>query len=449
MSQNVKHESKTTVVPYVGIERIIEILKIMYKNNMKEQSLENIAKSLECGLSNLNNVTPTLSVLGLGEVQKGILKLTPDGLVCADAFLHNDFEKAKIVLKRNIEKSESLLFTKSLLESRSTISGDEIGNALSERFNKGWKSLQTIRNFGNSCASIIAFAGFGYYNDGILSNKPPSIKVMSTFYPPSIGYNSMINLLKSLHGFERINIKDIAKKIQTSEQNLYTNLTVCTILNLVEKETAKTYKLTDYGSQLIDPTISEENKVRLFRKCLLKSQYGEIIKKLSESKQERSYSKIADVLSFFMKKDWSEKSKLSIVKKFITWLNNAGLTEKIKPGIYKIIVNEDEKLEITNKPSEEQSSESHVNLESIYEIGRSIGALESIVLDIDKTKFFNEKLTILKGLLEEHVDLKMTLDMLGNNFQIATDTKNPLVYQSNVDFVRNKVKEKMLGGKKV
>lgn len=449
MSQNVKHESKATIVPYVGIERIIEILKTMYKNNMKEQSLVSIAKLLECGPSNLNNVTPTLSILGLGEVQKGILKLTPDGLVCADAFLHNDFEKAKIVLKRNLEDSEALLFTKSLLESRSTISGDEIGNALSERFNKGWKSLQTIRNFGNSCASIIAFAGFGYYTDGILSNKPPSIKITSTFYPPSIGYNSMINLLKSLHGFERVNIKDIAKKIQTNEQNLYTNLTICTILNLVEKETAKTYKLTDNGSQLIDPTISEENKIKLFRKCLLKSQYGEIIKKLSESEQGRNVSKIGDVLSFFMKKDWSEKSKLPIVKKFITWLNNAGLTEKTKPGIYKIIIHEDEKLETHDKTFEEESTKSHVKLESVYEIGRSIGALESIMLDMDKTEFFNEKLTILKGLLEEHGDIKMTLDMLGNNFQVATDTKNPAVYQSNVDFVRNKVKEKMFGSNKV
>ncbi len=449
MSHNVKHESKTTIVPYVNIERIMEILKIMYKNNMKEQSLKNLAKLLECGLSNLSNVTPTLGILGLGEVQKGILKLTPDGLVCADAFLHNDFEKAKIVLKRNIDHSEPLLFTKSLLESRSTISSDEIGNALSERFNKNWRSLQTIRNFGISCASIVAFAGFGYYNDGVLSNRPPSIQVTSTFYPPTIGYNSMINLLKSLHGFERVNIKDIAKKIQTNEPNLYTNLTICTILDLVERETTKTYKLTDNGSQLIDPTISEENKIRVFRKCLLNSQYGEIIEKLSESEQGRNYSKIGDVLSFFMRKDWSEKSKLSIVKKFITWLNNACLTEKIKPGIYKIIIDKDEKLEITNKPSEEQSSENQVNLESIYEIGRSVGALESIMLDIDKTKFFNEKLTIFKGLLEEHEDLKMTLDMLGNNFQIATDTKNPAVYQANVDFVRNKVKEKIFGGKKV
>jgi len=449
MSQNVKHELKTIVVPYVGIERIIEILQTMYKNNMKEQSLENIAKSLECGLSNLNNVTPTLTILGLGEVRKGILKLTPDGLVCADAFLHNDHEKAKVVFKKNIEKSEALLFTKSLLEIRSTISGDEIGNALSDRFNKDWKSLQTIRNFGNSCASIIAFAGFGYYGEGILSNKPPTIKVTSSFYSPSIGYNPMMNLLKSLHGFERVNIKDIIKKLQANEATLYTDLTICTILNLVEKETAKTYKLTDNGRQLIDPTISEENKTRLFRKCLLSSQYGEIIKKLAESKQGRNYSEIGSVLSFFMKKDWSEKSTLPFVKKFLTWLNNAGLTEKIKPGIYKIIIDDDEQLETTNKTLEEQYVENPVKLKSVYEIGRSIGALESIMLDVDKTEFFNEKLAILKGLLEEHEDIKMTLDMLGNNFQVATDTKNPTVYQSNVDFVRNKVKEKIFGGNKV
>lgn len=447
MSQNDKYESKSIIVPYVGIDRIIELLSTMYKNNQKEQTLESLAKLLECGLSNLNNITPTLTILKLSEVKKGVLKLTPDGLVCADAFLHNDFEKAKTVLKRNLENSEALLFTKSLLDSRSSISGDEIGNALSERFHKGWKSLQTIRNFGNSCASIVAFSGHGYYQDGVLSVKPPTIKVTSSFYSPTIGFNPIVNLLKTLHGFERATYSDVAKKLGRSEQAVYSDITICTILKLAEKETSKTYKLTDEGRQLVDPTVSDETKTQIFRKCLMKSQYREIILKLAESEKEHSYMEIGAILSFFMKRDWSEKSKLSIAKKFLTWLDNAGLTEKVKPGIYKIIVEESEKTKTDSSADEEK--EELVDVNSIYEIGRTIGSLESVILDVDKTKFFNEKVTVLKGLLGEYEDIKMVLDMLGNNFEVAVTTKNPTVYQSNIDFVRNKVKEKILGGKKV
>lgn len=176
MSENVVSESGQTVIPYVGIDRIAELLKAMYRSSLKEQKLEALATLMGCGISNLNNVTPSLAALGLGEVKRGVLTLTQDGLTCADAFFHDDPEKAKPIIRRNLQKSEALVFTKSLLETRSTLSGEEIGRALSDRFQKNWKNIQTIRGFGNSCATILAFAGFGYYYDNILSIQPPTIR---------------------------------------------------------------------------------------------------------------------------------------------------------------------------------------------------------------------------------------------------------------------------------
>lgn len=445
MSENDNIELKGIIIPYVSIDRIIDLLTFMRKRGDKEKSLSDICTLLGWKKSNLNNITPSIGLLGLGEAKKGKLIISMDGLDFSDALVANDKEKAKQIIKRNINNSNALKFTRSLLESRSSISASEIGRALSDRFKKKWDKLQTYRYFGNACASILAYAGIGHYYDGVLSLKPPTIKVTSTFYAPSIGYNPMLNLLRSLHSFDRATLSDIAKNLKATEQNLSSEVTVCTILKLVEKETAKTYHLTNEGRQLIDPTISDETKTKLFRKCLLKSQYGEIIQKLAESDKEHNYREIGDILSFLMKRDWTDKTKLSFSKKFVTWLNHAGLTDKIKPGIYKIKVDELEKSKTDELMGEEQDKEKRVDVNSIYETGRAIGALESIILDVNKTKFFNEKLTVLKGLIEEYEDLKMTLDMLGNNFEIAINTNNPTVYQSNVDFVRNKVKEKIIG----
>lgn len=443
MTQNVKHESDSIVVPYVGIDRIIEILKVMYKNGSKEKKLEEIATLLGCGVSNLNNVTPTLTVLELGEVRKGILSLSPDGLVCADAFLHDDYEKAKVVIRKNIEKSEALKFTRSLLETRSTISGDEIGRALSERFGKNWKSIQTARNFGNSCASIVSFAGFGHYYDGVLSMKPPTIMASTALYAPEANYNEIVNILNACHGFERAKISEIATKAKQKETATYSTLYVAAALGLVEKLPNSIYRITDVGRNLIDPLATDDDRQKIFRDCLLRSKYSEIIEKLARSGKEFTTLDIGEILNFNLQRKWSDSSKEVYGKKFGNWLANAGLSEKTGTGRYMIKA---DLVQSPNPTNEHRLDEKYVaDLKTIFEIGRSVGSLESIILDVDDKKFFSEKLTILKGLLEQHDDLKLTLDMLANNFEVAKTTNNSTVYQSNIGFVRNKIKEKLMG----
>lgn len=443
MTQNVKHELDSIIVPYVGIDRIIEILKVMYKNGSKEKKLDEIATLLGCGVSNLNNVTPTLTVLGLGEVRKGILSLSPDGLVCADAFLHDDYEKAKVVIRKNIEKSEALKFTKSLLETRSTISGDEIGRALSERFGKNWKSIQTTRNFGNSCASIVSFAGFGHYYDGMLSMKPPTIMASTALYAPEANYKEIIDILSAMHSFERAKIGEIANKLKQKESGTSQTLSVTVALNLVERLPNSIYKITGIGRSLIDPLISDEEKQRIFRDCLLKSKYSEIIEKIAKSGKEFSVMDIGEVLSFHLQRNWSDSSKQVYGTKFGNWLSNAGLTEKSSSGKYIILK---DLLTVKTLESEKASNEKQmVNLQTIFEVARAVGSLESVILDKEDKKFFNEKLAMLKGLLSDHDDIKLTLDMLANNFEVAKTINSPAVYQSNISFVRNKIKEKLMG----
>lgn len=443
MSQNVEHVQKSTVVPYVGMERIIELLKLMYKNSAKEKKLDDLAVLLGCKISNLNNVTPTLAVLELGEVRKGVLALTPDGLVCADAFLHDDYEKAKITIRKNLEKSEALAFTKSLLETRTTITGDEIGRSLSERFNKNWKNIQTTKNFGNSCASIVAFAGFGHYYDGVLSTKPPTVSASSMLYAPEANYTEITNILNACHGFERAKISEIANKAKQKESASSQTLAVSTILGLVEKLPNSIYSITDIGRTLIDPLTAEEEKQKIFRDCLLKSKYKDIIEKISKYGKEFTMTSIGEILNFNLQRNWSDSTKEVYGKKFGNWLVNAGLVEKTGTGKYTI---KSELLQTHESIIESKSDEKHIaDLRMIFEIGRSVGSLESIILEADDKKFFSEKLAMLKGLLEQHEDLKLTLDMLDNNFEVAKATNNSTVYQSNISFVRNKIKERLVG----
>ena len=445
MSESVKNVKRSLVVPYVGIDRLIDQFKILHKRSSREIKLTELATLMNCGISNLSNVMPTLAVFDLGSVKKGVLSLTTDGLVFADACASDDLTKAKQIIKKNVQNSEVLEFVKSLLETRTSVSGDEIGRALSERFDKNWKDIRTTRIFGNSCASLLAFAGHGYYYDGILSSKPPTVKTASSVSAPESNYNEILKVLNATHGFEKARIREISSKAKQKEAAVYQALTVTTILQLTEKEPNNVYRLTDDGQQLIDPLMTEEEKQKVFRKCLLRSKYGEIIQRLAKSRTEVSFDEIGEVLRFHLQRNWSKSTKEVYGKKFGHWLTHAGIIEKVGPSKYTIKKDLLQDVEAIQETKHVDA----VGSENVFEIGRAIGSLESIILDVDKSKFFNEKLAFLKGLLEEYEDLKLTLDMLGNNFEVATITKNLTVYRSSVDFVRNKVKEKILGGNKV
>ena len=438
-----KNESIT--VPYVGIERIINLLKIVYKKSSKEIKLTDLATLLGCGISNLANAMPTVSLLGLGTVRKGVFNLSTDGQIFADACASNDLTKAKQVIKTNIQNSEALLFVKSLLETRTSISSDEIGRALSERFGKNWKDIRTTRIFGGSCASLTSFAGYGYYYDGMLSSKSPTRKASSSMYAPEASYNEILTILNAVHSFEKARVKEISTKAKQKESSVSQTLTITTILQLTEKEPHNVYHLTDDGQQLLDPLASNEDKQKTFRNSLLRSGYAEIIHKLSKSRDEVSIDEIGTVLEFQLQRSWSENTKNLYGRKFGHWLTNAGIIEKTKTNTYAI------KKELLQDVEVLQGVKSvyAVKAEDVFEIGRAVGGLESIVLDVDKSKFFNEKSIVLKGLLEEYDDLKLILDMLRNNFEAVATTNNSKAYQSNIDFIRNKVKEKILGSSKV
>ena len=87
MNKSDLNEKSKAVLPYVGINRIIELATVMYKNSVKEKKLTELGLMWGSGKSNLKNITPAFSNLALGIVTNGIFKLTSDGLIFSRLFL--------------------------------------------------------------------------------------------------------------------------------------------------------------------------------------------------------------------------------------------------------------------------------------------------------------------------------------------------------------------------
>ncbi|MGB9760779.1 MAG: hypothetical protein ACPLZG_13195, partial [Thermoproteota archaeon] len=376
------------IVPYVGIERVIETLRAIYKNGLKEITISNLASLLGCSVSNINNVYPTLNVLNLAITNKRLITITNEGMEFISAYDSGDLKKAREIIKKGVEHSEALKFVKSLLKTRVQLTGEEIGRALSDRFNRKWKNVVSYRTFGNSCASIIAFAGFGFYQDGVLSLRPATIKAELELYPPEIGFRPIIQLLNALHPFARAKSYDLAKKLKVKAGRIASELSVCITLGLIEKDSTGSYKITDMGRKLVDPLLSEDRKSQIFRDCLMNSPYASVILQLSQTDKELTYQDIGESLAYLLRRDWTNLTKKIYGRKFISWLKAAKLVEKIGPNKFKLNVSEIQKV----KEALEQTKIQTPDLGRIYEIGRILGFLETLMPCEENMKAFEDRI---------------------------------------------------------
>ena len=426
------------IIPYVGIERVIECLKVMYRRGVREIDTKELSSLMECSLSNINNIIPTLRLLKLAEIKGGKISITSEGMEFIRALNAGEIEKARKIVRKGIEQSEALQFVKSLLEARVQLTGEEIGRALADRFGKKWKAIASYRTYGNSCASIIGFAGFGTYHDGVLSLKSSTTQARVGLYAPEVGFKSIIRLLKGLYSLKRSRIPDLAKKLGVKESRIASEISVCVLLGLVGKDATGAYQITDVGSRLIDPLLPREERARVFRECLLSSPYGDLILKIAERKRELTYEDFGEGLAYILRRNWTALTKKLYGKKFVSWLNAAGLIEKIAPNKFKFKEVELKEAVITRK-----EREASVEPSMIYEIGRILGALEAIIPSEESRKDFEDKVSMLRSLLKNHADIGAMLDMLKTNFQLAIETRNPKVYKGNVEFVSKRVREKL------
>lgn len=434
---NIMSGSPRVIVPYIGMERIVETLRTAYNKKVKDIELSELAALLGCSVSNINNVTPTLSLLGLAIIKKRKLSLTNDGLDFIKYYNSHEMERSKEIIKKGIEKSESLKFVKSLLDTRVQLTGEDIGRAISDRYNKKWENIVTYRTFGNSCASILNFAGLGYYYNGVLSLKPPTSIFETEIYAPEVGFKPILRILNALNPYERAKISEVSQKLQAKENRIASELAVCIILGLVERETTGSYKNTEMGRKLIDPRSQIELKSQIIKEALLSSPYFKIIENLSASRTELTYEKIGDSLAYDLRRDWAPLTKKLYGKKFITWLDAAGLVDKIGPNSFKIKTVEKKQIKTIEK------QEQKVGTEKLYEIAMSLGALELVTPSSENRESFEDKIAILKISLNGYPDLNLLLDSLKENFDLSIESKNSNIYKKNYNFVANKIREKL------
>jgi len=426
------------IVPYVGMERIIDTLGATYKKGTKEISLNELASLLNCSISNINNVTPTLNILELADVESGVMTLTNNGMEFIRTHSSKELEIAKGIIKKGILKNEVLKFVKSLLDTRVQVTGEEIGKAISDRFGKRWKSVMTYRAHGNSCASILSFAGFGHYYNGVLSLKPLTKKAENVLYAPEIGFRPIICLLKALYPFAKAKSSDLTKKLNRKGSRINSELSVCVILNLVEKDSVGGYSITKAGRRLIDPHLPHEERKRIFMECLMNSPYADAISKLSHIDREMTYEDVGGNLEYDLRRDWTQLTKKIYGKKFITWLNAAGLVDKIGPNKFRL-----KTLEIREAAEDRDEKTEVADVSQIYEIAKNLGILETLVPEEKNKKTFEDKVSVLKSLLNKHTDLELVFELLRKNFHLSIENENNSIYKANIQYVSEKIREKL------
>jgi hypothetical protein len=427
------------IIPYVGMDRVIDLLNILCKEKTREIEASDVAAIKGTSISNIENAIYTLKLLGFVEYQKKVILLTEQGMTFINSITSGKDDQAKQILRSVIERNEVLSFVKSLLESRSQLTGEEIGRAISERFNRKWKSLATYRNYGNSCASILGFAGIGFYQDGILSVKPLTMKAEMELYAPEVGFKPILKILRGLHSFRRARSSEIAKKLEIKKSRLGSELAICVTLGLIEKDATGSYRITNRGSALINPTLTKEEKMRTFRECLINSPYADLIEKFTVAFKEFNHQDVGEYLSFELRRDWTPMTKEIYGKKFLTWLKAAGLVKKISSNKYSVLAKE---VSTLTKKAERKELREKIRSDQIFELGRMFGVLETLA-DEDRKELFENSLSVLKSMLKDHKELEVAIDMLPKNFELSLLHKDPSIYRSSINLIRQKVKEKL------
>lgn len=424
------------IIPYVGMDRVIDLLSILYKEKTREIKASDVATLTGTSVSNIENAIYTLKLLGFAEYKKKTIFLTEHGMTFINSINSGKDDEARKILQAVIEQNEVLSFVKSLLESRSQLSGEEIGRALSERFNRKWKNIVTYRNYGNSCASILGFAGVGFYHDGVISVKPLTMKAETELYAPEVGFKPIIGILRGLRSFRRARSSEIAKKLKIKKSRLSSELTVGVALGLIEKGPTGSYQITSRGSTLIDPTFTKEEKMRAFRECLFNSPYSDLIRKFTAAVKGFSPEDIGEYLSFELRRDWTRMTKKIYGKKFLTWLKAAGLVEKVSAKKYRVLTKE------VPKKVENKELKGKIRSNQVFELGRIFGVLETLA-DEDRKELFENSLSVLKSLLKDHKELEVALDLLPKNFELSLLHKDPSIYRSSITLIKQKVREKL------
>lgn len=363
-----------------------------------------VAKS---GRSSVANALPTLTLLKLIEYNKREKKvfLTEEGRKFRIALITEDYERDREVIKSIIDALDLFIFIKELLKRKGSLTIEEIGKEIAFKYNKTWRNLVTYRAYGAACASILGFVGYGIYERGVLRKGDISVEKEKKLPSPYLSLNKILKILREI-GDEEADLHTLSKRLNTNENRLGSELSVCVELGVIERLAPRKFILTKKGEKLIDP-LNAHRKSEIWKEILFKSRYRKIIALLNN--REFDFDELGKILQHHFGGKWREEKTINtFAKKFLNWLKEADLLEE-EEGKYKLI----EEIESPKEPIKKKISP-RVAFMDYYFIGKSVGIISasnnfdeinkavSNLISICKQ---NEVLVDVTELLEQHLKL--------------------------------------------
>ena len=433
---------ESITIPYVRIGQIIEFIVSMPTS---EISLNDIINNANLRKSQIRNIIPSLIALGVVEKNKRKIRLTEIGKNLRVNIKTNNEKESKNIIKNLTQKVEPLSYIVELLNKEQKLSIEQIGRELAAKYNKSWDHPLTYKTHGASCASILAFAGYGIYDGGFLrKSELAHIPLKISF--PNVTFQKILKILENIYSYQNISIKDLSKKISTSEGRLSSELIVCDELKLIKREYRGLYKISELGEKIINPSLREEERSKIFKQCLLNSRYRFIIEKLHDIPFDDN--KLGEIIIYIFKSKATVTTYKIYGMKFLNWLKSANLVKKVKKGTYTIDdskITTEEKIIIKETaekttPSSNDDESYQLSFQNYYEIGKLVGMFLSCI----------EKKEIIKEDVEKLITtchyFKQTEDVI----TLLTDHKNLFenIKDSRIFLGDIKLLEKIIGGNK-
>jgi len=430
------------ILPYISITKTNELLKkispkILEKDNITTLEL---SKILEISRSMGSNFIKTLKAYGFISGKKGF-QFTEIGKNYTN-FLLRDKEKDAIQLLsdllKKIDYANDIILK---LNQKGQLMISEIGNQLAIFYNKTWENPQTIRIYGAAIASAIGYAGLGFYRDGTLYQKKIN-GLLESLPSPYVSAEKILKILNALYPIGK-DIDAASELLSTTKARLGYEITTCIELDLVVRPYKGFYKLTKIGESFVSPYKNQEERKGIFRKSLLHSRYGSIISKLRDF-DYINLTKVGEILKFEYGRfgsEWtSEITVKDYAKRFLSWLKYSDIVEKIDKDNYKFLELNDNDFSIKDSNNTNiETKFSHSDYLKCYLLGKYIGLLSDLTLDIEAIKSIVENII---SICREVDILSELLDEWQNDYKLFLDINDSRIFQRDIRQI-----EKILGVK--
>ncbi len=391
------------IIPYVSIMKINESIKLLSKNKTPPV---------------YRNVRPSLLLLDFID-KKDIL--TTKGSLYAAALFKDDRTSVQEILSGQLKKIELFQTILKNLELTGKLTILEIGNLIKEKYNKIWQENAT-HAYGKSCASIISYSGMAYLYGDMLSIHGEDL--YDEPYPqPDATYNQLRQTLEALHKLGTSDSKEIKKEVTINIRKLPSVLNTATALGLTHRFSRSIYGISKLGEKMIDPALSQKERLEKFGEIILKSPYKILIQNFEN--RPITSTDVGEKICYDLKKDWSSLAIKQAGNRFLNLLKETNLVKKeSKKYFIKIPESKTEKISDSDR---------------IFHLGRIIEKLESSIEVKDEVRF----VSAIKEIGNMNIFSEDVLSLVNQHFKLYISLGEPKIIESDIALIKNRIKEKL------